>query len=266
MYNALILTFVLTWGATGAFYFLDGQLDSPAFLFFGFFVMWIPGIVALLFAYKEGLHLVLFTKSIKSYLIAGTIGLIIAILTILFSLLFAEYKGLEILRLALPPPLNSMHGWLYQIATFSFLVITILVAGLTINTIAAMGEELMWRGYLWKKLATLGFFKANIIIGFLWGLWHLPLVIIGLNYPGHPFLGSILMILVCLVFSPLFATLRQNSNAIIIPAVLHGTINASGRLTLILFEDPNPLIIGTTGIMGIAATAIVFLFVANRTK
>jgi membrane protease YdiL (CAAX protease family) len=38
-----------------------------------------------------------------------------------------------------------------------------------------LNEEFGWRGYALDKLLTrFGFFKASFILGFVWGIWHLP--------------------------------------------------------------------------------------------
>jgi membrane protease YdiL (CAAX protease family) len=70
----------------------------------------------------------------------------------------------------------------------------VLMAGPSINAVAAFGEELGWRGLLWHELKPLGFWRASLMIGFFWGLWHLPVIVNGYNYPGHPVAGPIMMI------------------------------------------------------------------------
>ena len=57
------------------------------------------------------------------------------------------------------------------------------VAGLTVNAAVALGEEIGWRGYLLDLLGgRLGRLAAAIVVGVMWGLWHLPLVYMGYNY------------------------------------------------------------------------------------
>jgi hypothetical protein len=43
-----------------------------------------------------------------------------------------------------------------------------LVAGPTVNTVAAFGEEVGWRGLLLRELETLGFWQASALIGVVW--------------------------------------------------------------------------------------------------
>ena len=52
-----------------------------------------------------------------------------------------------------------------------------ILLGLTIASISALIEEVAWRGFLFNELKNLGFLKASIFIGIVWGLWHLPVKI-----------------------------------------------------------------------------------------
>jgi membrane protease YdiL (CAAX protease family) len=81
----------------------------------------------------------------------------------------------------------------------------VLFAGITINTIAAFGEELGWRGFLLKELAPLGFWRASLVIGIIWGVWHWPLIAHGYNYPGHPIAGPLMMTLLSILLAPLLS-------------------------------------------------------------
>ena len=51
-------------------------------------------------------------------------------------------------------------------------------AGVTVNALAALGEELGWRAYLMPLLARhVGVFGAVVIAGIAWGLWHVPIIL-----------------------------------------------------------------------------------------
>jgi membrane protease YdiL (CAAX protease family) len=60
-----------------------------------------------------------------------------------------------------------------------------------VGTALAFGEEFGWRGYLLPRLLPLGEVKAAIIVGLIWGPWHLPVLIVGLNYPGEPIIADL---------------------------------------------------------------------------
>ena len=57
-------------------------------------------------------------------------------------------------------------------------------------------EELGWRGYILDPLeARLGAWLGNLVLGLIWGLWHLPLFFIaGTSQTFMPFTGFVLML------------------------------------------------------------------------
>jgi membrane protease YdiL (CAAX protease family) len=124
------------------------------------------------------------------------------------------------------------------------------VAGATLNAVFAFGEEVGWRGWLQRELAPLGFWRANLVTGTLWGFWHAPLILNGHNYPVHRFEGVFLFVLVCIVLSPMLAWLRERSGSVWTAAIAHGVINASAGLSMMLVVGPD-LIVGLPGVAGV---------------
>lgn len=130
--------------------------------------------------------------------------------------------------------------------------ISSITAGFTINLIFALGEEIFWRGYLWDKYKGLPDWKVSLLIGSLWGLWHMPLIIQGYNYgTEHALSGSIMFIFFCICFSyPLTLLMRQTSSTIL-AAGMHGMFNAFAGVFTILLVTGNPLIDGSIGLVSI---------------
>src|SRR5918992_2157613 len=64
-----------------------------------------------------------------------------------------------------------------------FVSLMLLVIALP-TTLFTFGEEYGWRGYLLPRLLPLGEIRASVLVGGVWGGWHLPLLLAGLNYPG----------------------------------------------------------------------------------
>ena len=68
------------------------------------------------------------------------------------------------------------------------LILALAVMAVTFIGFLTFGEEYGWRGYLLPKLLPLGEVKAAVIVGLIWGPWHAPILIAGLNYSGvNPF-------------------------------------------------------------------------------
>jgi uncharacterized protein len=132
-----------------------------------------------------------------------------------------------------------------------------LVAGITPNAIPALGEELGWRGLMHKELLSHGFWQSSLMIGVTWGIWHLPLVLQGHNYPQHPQLGIFMMIAMTVALSPLFTYVRIKSGSVLAPAVMHGTINAMANFTVLYIKGGSDLLVGFTGVAGLVASTIV---------
>lgn len=129
-------------------------------------------------------------------------------------------------------------------------VISGLLAGCTINAIFAFGEEYGWRNYMVSALKGSGFWKKALFIGFVWGIWHMPLILLGHNYPQHPVLGVGLMCVECILLGTIELYLVLKSGSVFPAAIFHGTINALTGLVLMLVEGGNDLTIGLTGIAG----------------
>jgi membrane protease YdiL (CAAX protease family) len=141
-----------------------------------------------------------------------------------------------------------------------------LIAGATVNAIAAFGEELGWRGFLFKELGHLDLWRSSAIIGLVWGIWHFPLILLGQNYPQHPVAGVFMMILFSILLSPIFGYVRLKSKSVIAAAVIHGSLNGTAGLSIMVVKGGTDLIVGVTGAAGLAVLIIVNLciFVFDR--
>lgn len=98
--------------------------------------------------------------------------------------------------------------------------------------VAVVGEELGWRGYalplLLEKRSTL---TASLILGVLWGLWHLPTFLV----PGTPQYGLPLsaFVLLTIEYSILMTwVFLHTRGSVMIATLFHGAINVSQGLFL----------------------------------
>ena len=130
------------------------------------------------------------------------------------------------------------------------------LAGLTINAVFALGEELGWRGFLHDELAPLGFWRANLLTGAMWGLWHAPLIVQGHNWPDHPFVGVVVMVVACTVLAPILGFFRERSDSVWAATFFHGTLNAAAAAPVLVL-DGSSLLAHPLGAVGIVAMVLV---------
>ena len=127
------------------------------------------------------------------------------------------------------------------------------IAGFTINLPFMFGEEFGWRGLFLKEVKSMGFIKSSLLIGIVWGIWHLPIILDGHNYPSNPKMGALMMCLFTTGISPLFTYIRIKSNSIIGPCALHGMINATGAIFLLYVANGNEFYASVAGWAGFIA-------------
>jgi membrane protease YdiL (CAAX protease family) len=135
-----------------------------------------------------------------------------------------------------------------------------------INILFALGEELGWRGFLLPRLLPLGRWNAILISGFIWGFWHAPAILQGLNYPEHPIPGVFLMIAFCILLGAILSWLYFKTRSPWVAALGHGSVNASAGLSMIVMKPGLDVTLGGTlpSIAGIAGLAIcVLILVVN---
>src|SRR3970040_700781 len=99
-----------------------------------------------------------------------------------------------------------------------------------VNSFFTFGEEFGWRGYLQPKLMPLGFRKAMLLMGLIWGVWHWPLIAMGhnhgLDYFGAPWTGMLAMVWFTFVVGTLFGWLVLRGGSVWPAVIGHSVINA----------------------------------------
>lgn len=103
-----------------------------------------------------------------------------------------------------------------------------------------------------------------LVNGFIWGIWHAPLIVIGHNYGsnyfGYPVLGILAMCLFCIFIGAILSYFTVRSKSVW-PAVLaHGGINGFANISFLFHTGTVNPFIGPlpTGIIG----GIAFIFTA----
>lgn len=124
---------------------------------------------------------------------------------------------------------SALSGWMKASVFMQALWISPMMA---FNT---FGEEYGWRGYLYPKLEAVGNRTAAIIAGgVIWGLWHAPLTVKGHNfgtgYWGFPWLGILLMCVLCVIMGIFFYWLTQKTGSIYPASIAHSASNNGANL------------------------------------
>lgn len=263
----LYVCFGISFIAGGAFHFLGGDLSSASGMFFASAYMLIPLIsviiTQLIFGEKPFSDVGVSFKINKWWFVAWLLMPVVNILAMFASTLLPGVSldpNSELVRLAIAD--MSTKG--LEIDGWGLLAITIvgsLFAGFTINAFFAFGEEIAWRGFLPRIMDAWGFWKKSLVIGTVWGFWHAPLVLMGHNYPDHPIAGVFMMILLCVVMTPVFLYLREKSGSTMVAAIAHGTLNGSAGISVMYLAGGNDLLCGTTGLVGIMILVILDLLI-----
>ncbi|WP_329092743.1 CPBP family intramembrane glutamic endopeptidase [Streptosporangium sp. NBC_01469] len=131
----------------------------------------------------------------------------------------------------------------------------VLVAPL-VNSVAAFGEEWGWRGWLLPRLTPLGTWRAILVSGVIWGLWHFPLTLRGYNYPELEVWAAPMFIVFCVIFGALLGWLRLHSGSVWPAVVGHGSLNASAGLMLLVGDAADPPVFAVAGITSLVGSAL----------
>lgn len=147
-----------------------------------------------------------FGRNYRYYLILSAVFFALFIL----GLLISHYAGLGLPTMEFSP------------STFS-VFIGITLALILVTWPKYFGEEYGWRFYLQDRMLPLfGSFKGVVLIGIIWGLWHLPLSLMGLNFPENLALGNLLFIVWAVVLGIIFSYAVLKTGSIWIAVLLHG--------------------------------------------
>lgn len=251
----LIITFLISWPlflAPLAFGEMDAAAKSLATQGLWAAAMWGPGIAAIittLFIAKKPFHsLRLNTLGPKRfYLWAWFLPIVLTIVGGLLTLLFGIAKldlNFTMIRDAMASAAGGGEVPVGIIVLVQSLI-AITIAPL-INILFTMGEELGWRGFLLPRLLPLGQWKAILIGGVIWGVWHAPAIMQGHNYPGYPVLGVFMMIVFCVLLGIIISWLYLNTKSPWVAALIHGSVNAVAGLPVLFFQPGFNMAFGGT--------------------
>ena len=143
-----------------------------------------------------------------------------------------------------------------------------------INSFFTFGEEFGWRGYLQPKLMGLGWRKAMIVMGVIWGVWHWPVIFMGyeygFEYPGAPWLGPLVFLWFTFVAGTFLGWLAVKGRSVWPAVIGHAAINGIAALPALFVQGtPNPILgplpIGLIGSVGFSVVAL-WMFMKDPTE
>ena len=287
----LLFTFGIAWAVALCIYLTGSLANSPelfagtgitlAFVAVTFVYMFAPTYAQVLtrLVTREGwkdLHLGLnLAKGWPAWLAAWLAPIVLCLLGA--ALYFLAFPGQADLSL---PIMNEMlqqvqsQGAPLDISPSTLLLVLLGVAVLAaplINSFFTLGEEFGWRAYLQPKLMPLGFRKAMLLMGLIWGVWHWPLIAMGHNYGldnfGAPWTGMLAMVWFTFVVGTLFGWLVLRGGSVWPAVIGHSVVNAFAGFPIYLLAldaEPNlllgPMVIGILAGLPWTAVAVYLLW------
>jgi membrane protease YdiL (CAAX protease family) len=201
------------------------------------------------------------------------------------SLLGLDRAGLKAWPLAIAGP-AAIH--LAGLAILSFAGLAVFVApqmtgsvgfaifkilsGLLIGTLFALGEEIGWRGYMLPRLLGRGVVPAMLLVGFLHGVWHLPLMLTTDYYHniGNPQLIVPLFLVTLTLAGVFFGFLRLWTGSVWPVAIAHAAANMAWEIMTEMTQTKSAVALeyvgGESGLIMIVGLAIFSFFVIRHMK
>ncbi|MEI8131334.1 MAG: CPBP family intramembrane glutamic endopeptidase [Leptolinea sp.] len=276
------LVIYLTGGLSGSPEIVPGSKITLAILLITVGYMWAPALANIFtrLVTKQGWNDLLlvpfFKKNWKFWVAAWVFPAFLTIAGgIVYFLVFPSHydANLTVLQkmISASSPGMTIDPWLVVLGQ---LIAAILVAPV-INSFFTFGEEFGWRGYLLPNLLPLGENKAFLISGIIWGMWHAPVIAMGhnfgLDYPGAPWLGIVVMVWFCILVGTFLSWLSIKAESIWPAVIGHAAINGISALPLLfMLGNPNmilgPTPVGIIGSIGYLAVFIWIFVIKNKTK
>lgn len=92
--------------------------------------------------------------------------------------------------------------------------------------LALLTEEPAWRGYLYYLWRDFGFWRSSIAVGLLWGIWHWPMLLLGVSGEQVGLWGLLEFSGVVVILAVYSTLIRDRAGSAIAVAVFHGAWNS----------------------------------------
>lgn len=199
------------------------------------------------------------------------------------SLLGLDRAGLKVWPLAIAGP-AAIHLIGLTILSFAGLAVFVapqitgsvgfaifkILSGLVIGTLFALGEEMGWRGYMLPRLLGHGIVPAMLLVGFLHGIWHLPLMLTTDYYhsSGNPLLIVSLFLVTLTLAGVFFGFLRLWTGSVWAVAIAHAAANMAWEVMTDMTQTKSALVLeyvgGESGVIMIGGLLVFSFFIIRH--
>ena len=260
--NLLVLTFGFAWIIAGALYLFNegigGMIGYIAVIIF----LFVPALFTLLIYNK---HLVekldLSINPSLWYFVALLLPIAFSAASFGVSLLWPEvtysWESSDWL-VKFKSTFNAEQLVALEAGTHPFFLFSLqqFIFGATFATFFAFGEELGWRGLLLKEWEDLGFWKASFLIGLFWGIWYVPLELMGRNFPDMPTEGAVLTLIWCILLSPTVVWIKTKAKSVAAAALFMGMMAGVTSSSSLLLVGASPTYSGLRSLSGVIVLLI----------
>jgi membrane protease YdiL (CAAX protease family) len=171
--------------------------------------------------------------------------------------------------------------WLTGLGTFGvakeyeghemFLFVGFFITLVTSSLTVTLGEEIGWRGYLAAKLKQIGLAKALLLNGFIWGLFHLPIMLFTDIYHANVNLPLYIpLFMTTVTLAGVFMTYVRYVSGSIWPSIFaHSAHNLVWNYGALFTQSPSPVVTYITGDAGavlIIFYLIIFMWIIKKRK
>ena len=230
------IVFLYSWGVWGfGLFFLKGDLEATVLVSLGGLGPVVGALFYFVFYYSKAerqdyLKRLFTIKSVPIRIGLWSVGiplLLILIPSVIKAIIAGYTKDLRYFFTLDQGFLAS--GWFYPIFLIFF---------------GPIPEEMAWRGIALNYLIKKGYLKAQLIVAFLWAVWHFPLFFIQGSY--HYGLGQLTLDFWVFFINIIFTSFitgwlyLKSNNSIFIAIVFHYFINLFGEM---FYEDKQTILL-----------------------
>lgn len=189
--------------------------DSPYFQVLSIFYAIGPGLAAVIVSQVEDGNTGV--RDLLKGLIRWRVGIVWYIVVVLGS----------VVLLIAAQVITKLMGFSVTIAGLQGDLSLYVIFGFVINFFANTCEEIGWRGFALPRLQKrYNAVLATLVVGMLWGLWHLPLVFLVSNpMSEYPFLWFITIVANAFIYTWIY---NSTKGSILLVALFHGSLNIFG--------------------------------------